>query len=78
MKAITVILLLILIYVVSNATHGQPAGHAALNAARYASATVPKHRLHEVQTSMPANWSFDGSVFVYTPPLVVGIETIDL
>lgn len=28
----------------------QPAGHAALNASRYQNATIPKHRLHEVQT----------------------------
>ena len=27
----------------------QPASHAALNASRYARATVPKHRVHEVQ-----------------------------
>lgn len=27
----------------------KPAGHDAVNAARYASATIPKHRLHEVK-----------------------------
>lgn len=31
------------------AISAQPAGHDALNAQRYASASIPKHRLHEVQ-----------------------------
>lgn len=40
-------LFLLLVPVICSA---QPAGHAALNASRYQNATIPKHRLHEVQT----------------------------
>jgi lysozyme family protein len=50
MKALTVILLLALIYMAGHSAEAQPASHAALNAQRYREATVPKHRVHEVQT----------------------------
>jgi lysozyme family protein len=35
--------------IVASTCIAQPAGHAALNAARYQNATIPKHRVHEVQ-----------------------------
>jgi lysozyme family protein len=39
-------LFLLLVPVICSA---QPAGHAALNASRYRTAIIPKHRVHEVQ-----------------------------